>query len=215
MTLFKGVYRSTWCCNHIKPRYFHSCWTSLSSLLQLACPRLGTGGGGLSPLVSGTLPLGLPLQCSNGPDTKESLDSGSCNGSSYPISDQDLLVLVTWTNVPNFSTSFPVDPLTGVPWEDLHCRIILKSARTVHGQAGHRILILHAPYMVKLVTGSWSYLGQSKSLIFNWVGGWDVWAVHQLTTSKLPGVFCKPQSISRSEGCSCNRVQCLSVFFVC
>ena len=29
-------------------------------------------------------------------------------------------------------------------------------------------------YMVRLVSGSWSYLGQSKLLIFNWVGGWDV-----------------------------------------
>ena len=34
-----------------------------------------------------------------------------------PISDQDLMVLVTWTNVPSLSTSSPVDPLTGVHLE--------------------------------------------------------------------------------------------------
>ena len=73
---------------------------------------------------------------------------------------------------------------------------------------------VQAPYMVRLVTGSWSYLGRSNFLIFNWVGGWDVLAVHQLPTSKLLGFSCKPQSISSSESCSCYRVQCLSGFFV-
>ena len=35
------------------------------------------------------------------------------------ISDQDLLVLVTWTNVPSLSTSSPADPLRGAHWEGL------------------------------------------------------------------------------------------------
>ena len=34
---------------------------------------------------------------------------------------------------------------------------------------------VQAPYMVRLVTGSWSYFWRSKLLIFNWVGGWDVY----------------------------------------
>ena len=72
-----------------------------------------------------------------------------------------------------------------------------------------------ASWRVWLVTGSWSYLNRSKLLVFNWVGGWDVLVVHQLPTSKLLGVSCKPQSISSSEGCSCNRDQYLSGFFVC
>ena len=54
---------------------------------------------------------------------------------------------------------------------------------------------VQAPYMVRLVTGSWSYLEQSKLLISNWVGGWDVWEVHQFPTSKFLGVSCKPQNI--------------------
>ena len=71
---------------------------------------------------------------------------------------------------------------------------------TVHGQARHRVLIL---------------LGRSKIPIFNWIGVWVrcmQWAVHQLPTSKLLGVSCRPQSISSSEGCSCTRVQSI---FVC
>ena len=103
------------------------------------CPQLGMCGGGLSALVPGT----LPLRCCNCLDiARNHLIVSSCNGSSYPISDQDLLVLVTWTNMPSLSTSSPVDPLKEPTGKALHCRTIMKSASTVHGQAGHRVLIL-------------------------------------------------------------------------
>ena len=102
------------------------------------------------------------------------LDNSSFNGSSCPVSDQDLLVLVTWTNVPSLSTSSPVDTLTGAHWEGLALQERLEECKHRRWSGWSQ--------------ESWSYLGQSKLLIFNWVGGWDVWAVHQLPTSKFPNI---------------------------
>ena len=154
---------------------FPACWNYT---------RLGRGGDGLSALVPGT----LPFQCSNCLDIYESLDSSSCNGSSYPISYQDLLVLVTWTNVPSLSTPSPVDPLTGAHWEGLALQEYLEECKycTWSGWS-------HGP------DPNWGELNYSSSYC---VGGWDVC----ITNSQLPNCLlflCKPQSYKYScEGCS-------------
>ena len=61
--------------------------------------------------------------------------------------------------------------------------------------------------MARLVTGSWSYLGQSKLLIFIWVGGWDIMGGSSTPNFQIAWCFLRSQSISSSEGCSCDRVQ--------
>ena len=68
--------------------------------------------------------------------------------------------------------------------------------------------------MVRVVTGSWSYLRRSKLPFFHWVGWCDVWAVHQCSSFKLLSVSCNPQSVSSADGCSCNRAQG-SCWFLC
>ena len=188
MTLFKGMYRSA--CSDTVAISSPGISIPAESVIPACCncPWLGMGGGGLSALV-------LEPSLSNAATV---LTSRNHLTVVTPfISDQDLLVLVTWTDVPSLSTSSPVDPLTGAHREGLALQEHLEECK-------------HCTWS-GWVTGSWSYLGWSKLLIFCWVGEWDVWVVRKLPTSKLLGVSCKPQSIglSGSEGCSCNRVQCL------
>ena len=61
----------------------------------------------------------------------------------------------------------------------------LEESVTVHGQVDHRVLIL---------------LGPMSIYILNWIGGWDIWTVHQhllvVASSELLGVSCQPQRVS-------------------
>ena len=156
--LFKGVYTGAWCCSYINPRYFNSCLISLSSLLQL--PDLGRAVVGW-------------VFWSRGPSLSS---AATVLTSRNHLTVVVVMIVVTpfqtricwywWTNMPSLSTSSPVDPLTGANWEGLAQQEHLEECkhRTRSGWPQE----------------SWSYLGWSRLLIFNWIGGWDVWVVHQL-----------------------------------
>ena len=152
MMLFMKVYRVSWCCSHIKPMFFNSCWL----VFQLAAMAIN-----LRPAVVGW-----------------ALWSQEPSAATLFASMNHLIVVVAIAVFTPFQTRICwywwLEPpcqvflhlaqytikqeLTG---KALHRRKILKSANTKHGQGGDK-----GPdpiwYKVNL----------------HWVNGWDVWVVH-------------------------------------